>query len=106
MAKAVAGKGKKACPECGEIIGARSSVCPKCSHQFTPKAKKPASVSTGFDTREAIRLIKEAGGVAKVEKLIEAVRKADEALAMFGGMESAAEAVAEVKELEELLKAK
>lgn len=37
-----AGKGKKFCPSCKEIIGARSAVCKHCSHKFkNPNAPKP-----------------------------------------------------------------
>lgn len=56
-----------------------------------------------FDPRKTIQLIRELGGVAKVEKLIEAVREADQKLSAFGGMEGAAMAVGFVRDLEEAL---
>jgi hypothetical protein len=38
-----AGKGKKHCPSCKEIIAARSSTCPFCSFVIPPKDKKAPS---------------------------------------------------------------
>ena len=37
-----AGKGKKLCPSCNEIVGARSAVCKHCGHEFkSPNTSKP-----------------------------------------------------------------
>ena len=38
-AKAVAGPGKKACPECSTVVGVRTGVCPNCQHAFEKKDK-------------------------------------------------------------------
>lgn len=35
------GLGKKFCPACNALIGARSGKCPECGHEFQAKAKKP-----------------------------------------------------------------
>lgn len=41
------GLGKKFCPECNALIGARSTKCPECGHEFQAKAKKGAIEETG-----------------------------------------------------------
>lgn len=30
-------RGKKECPECGELLGPRTKECPKCEHKFAIK---------------------------------------------------------------------
>ena len=39
---ATAGKGKKMCPKCNAVLGARTQQC-ECGHKFKSKTKKPAT---------------------------------------------------------------
>jgi hypothetical protein len=34
------GRGKKQCPACNALVGARSAVCPTCGYDFKTSAKK------------------------------------------------------------------
>jgi len=52
-----AGKGKKYCPGCDEIVGARSAVCKHCGHEFrkaAAAAPKPDPVVDPAEEEEAI----------------------------------------------------
>ena len=103
MAKAekVAGRGQKACPECGEIMGARAGECPKCHHKFTPKSGgKSAKRGGAVLDMATLEKVNELGGVpgvrkhlAAIAKLREQVAEADLALKKLGGEDGASEVV-------------
>ena len=113
MAKEFAGKGRKTCPNCGEIIGARSSVCPKCQHQFTPKAGRRHSARPDRDPFKVIESVKEFGGVAEVKKQLAAVAKLrkqaeaiEEKLKPLGGVAGAEQSLQLIEALEAALRGK
>jgi hypothetical protein len=85
---ATAGKGRKACPDCKEIIAAAARKCPKCGHEFIPKAgKKPAKRKGGRPSRNgqqtvgnalgmissAKALLDEAGGYTAARSILDAL---------------------------------
>ena len=96
------GPGKKSCPECGEILGARTMECPKCSHKFEAKTASKPKKGGLLDPRRQIQAVKDAGGLNEVKKAIAAVEKAEEALRALGGVAGARDAVALVEELKAL----
>jgi hypothetical protein len=98
-AKKEVGKGRKTCPECGEVLGARAGECKKCHHKFPVKTKAPKG---GLDIRQQITKVKELGGTAKVQKMIEAAKAASSALDSLGGLAQAEDAIALVNELKAL----
>ena len=104
MAKKTAGKGKKFCPHCQEIIGARNTTCPQCKKPIpastTSKGKKGKHSDTSI--RTAIATIKAMGGLNSVKSQIQATEKAIEALTALGGIEGAKEAVAIIEDLRKL----
>lgn len=68
---ATAGKGKKTCPKCNAVLGARTQQC-ECGHKFKPKTKKPATKRQKTKTAAGIvgqlqaereRLQKQLGGI-------------------------------------------
>ena len=104
MAKKTAGKGKKFCPNCQEIIGARNTTCPKCKALIpaSTTSKHKGKKQTANDVRASIEAIKALGGLDKVKAQIQAVEKALEALKALGGVEGAKDAVQVVEELRKL----
>lgn len=95
--------GHKLCPSCHKVIGARSTTCPECGATIPTKGKaKPKAPRETL--RTTLERVKAAGGVSALQKKLDAAEKALEALEPFGTLESARDALAEVKELESLLK--
>ena len=78
VAKKKSGKGKKTCPSCGKLIGARTATC-KCGHKFTTKKKKKKGSSNSTAVQQiqaASDLISLAGGSGEAKAIIEALNKA------------------------------
>jgi hypothetical protein len=77
--KKTAGPGRKECPSCHEIVGARPAECPKCHHKFTAKkkaAKKAAKKeSPPVDVETAAEFIAALGGVDEARKAIGTVER-------------------------------
>lgn len=98
----VAGRGKKACPACGEVLGARQAVCPKCNHVFEAKAggsRKPTSSKNGMDAIKAtLAFINATGGIEEAKSQIADMMVL---LAACGG---SAEALAAIEQIEEIQK--
>jgi hypothetical protein len=46
------GLGKKFCPSCNALIGARSTTCPDCGFEFIPKSKKSDAASSNGEISE------------------------------------------------------
>ncbi len=92
--KTVGGKGKKTCPECGTIVGARAGLCPKCEYVFVPKTAKKATGTKGELSAAQLLAVKQtldaAGGVKKFEAALATVAQLELAA---GSLEAAKEAI-------------
>lgn len=74
-----AGKGKKPCPQCGEVLGARAAKC-KCGYEFPKKQAKTSTngkPSAKERLKDAIELVKVCGSVEEAEKMLEVLTKID-----------------------------
>ena len=72
MAKKTVGPGKKTCPSCQKVIGARTTTC-DCGHVFVPKTTggaKTTRMSFGPEVEAAIALIQVCGSVEKAEGML------------------------------------
>ncbi|MFW6173201.1 MAG: hypothetical protein ACOC5T_05595 [Elusimicrobiota bacterium] len=43
-------KGKKTCPECDTLIGARNKQCPECNYEFFPKISRQKQINEKPET--------------------------------------------------------
>lgn len=95
-----AGKGKKVCPKCSEIVAARSAKCPKCQHVFVSKAKakakKAAKAPKGKPGRKPRTVIEApvdtAARLADISRAVELVER-------LGGVDAAKKKLQTVKEV-------
>jgi hypothetical protein len=96
--KKVAGQGRKQCPKCDAIIGARAMVC-ECGHKFTPKAKPLSSSSSLEKSVEIVRVI---GGVKALKAALEAYAKTAKPIDQLGGYEKAKEVLGQLEAIKAL----
>jgi hypothetical protein len=67
MKKKAAGKGKKTCPECKQVVGARTKVC-SCGHVFSVgESKKSAGKNGEANELTLTKLALKHGGLAKLK---------------------------------------
>jgi hypothetical protein len=69
--KMVLGRGKKQCPKCSKILGARSAKC-ECGHVFIAKTPKPekSKKGAGLTLDEAIPLVEKLGGISQAKAIL------------------------------------
>ena len=94
-AKPSAGRGKKQCPSCGELIASGYRECPHCHHTFVGKERQEtAAITTAPPTAEpqlptpktnevdvatvvaAHELIKRCGGIRQAKAALETAEQA------------------------------
>ena len=102
-----AGKGKKFCPHCNEIVGARVGTCPICEKVIPPKVgnkpKKETNQETHPDLPTALQLVQNMGGVNVLRTALEAYEKAEGVFEGLGGVEGAKWILTQIGTLEKLL---
>jgi len=86
------GPGKKKCV-CGEILGARTKICPKCNHVFKPKSKPVSGNDDSLQTAALEYVVRSKQTIDEVLKDIEKykVDNLGQIIAMLGGKEQAQE---------------
>jgi len=100
-------RGRKVCPKCNEVNGARSVVCKKCGEAFPVKPKADTKQKTvGIALDGQLDAIKSLGGLDALRQHIANLDAAQKALEPFGGPDRAYEVLRLVEKVAELTEVK
>ena len=50
------GRGRKTCPDCGEVTGVRTFQCSECGHRFKAKGNPKKAVQDWTELKEGVRV--------------------------------------------------
>ena len=83
------GPGKKECPSCGAVLGARKMEC-ECGHTFTPKQRKTKVTTVDFGA--AMAMLKELAGFIEdsggYDEALAWIDKTEQLVAQTGGFDA------------------
>lgn len=75
--KGMLGRGRKRCPDCGDVVPARAVVCETCGHQFQKARRRSGEArGTGLDQATIQKLLEFTnthGGLENTQKLLQDV---------------------------------